>query len=100
MPRKRSLVDRPDPNAVFDCCFCCGGKFQMGPHRYDGKYLSYYKISMCSSCYNGNWDGIGPYCEAKLIAHLEKENIPLPKRNAKGWIPRDPAPAGQTDRRQ
>jgi|GraSoiStandDraft_47_1057283.scaffolds.fasta_scaffold114530_2 hypothetical protein len=90
MARRRSVIEQPDPNAVFEECFCCGKKFQMGPHRYDGKYIAYYKISLCQSCYAGNWDGIGPYCEERLVAHLNENNIPVPSRNGKGWLPRDP----------
>jgi hypothetical protein len=70
-------------------CFMCGSEFQMGPHRYDGKHIPRYKIDVCRACYDGNWDGWAPHCEERLIEHLEKEGISIPKRNKRGWIPRD-----------
>jgi len=70
-------------------CFICGGEFQFGPHKYKGKNIPRYKISVCDVCYNANWDGWAPEYENKLIEHLKKENLPIPERNEKGWFPRD-----------
>lgn len=67
----------------------CGNEYQYGPHRYDGHYISKYKISVCSICYAGNWDGWNSHYEEKLIVHLHKNKLPIPERNAKGWFPRD-----------
>ena len=67
----------------------CGLKFQMGPHVYDGKYISHYKISVCKGCWDGNWDGWAPEFEKKLLAHLKTEGISIPDRNEKGWLPRE-----------
>jgi hypothetical protein len=90
MPRNRLRDYPPDPNAVFEICFCCGERFQMGPHAYHGQYIFYYKISLCNACYSGSWDGISPFCEEKLVDYLSKNNIPMPARNSKGLLPRDP----------
>ncbi len=70
-------------------CFFCGREFQCGPNRYDGKFLSNYKIEVCRQCYDANWDGWAPHYEEKLIAHLRQNNIVVPARNGNGGIPRD-----------
>lgn len=74
---------------IMDSCFICGSQFQMGPHHYDGKFISSYQISVCNSCWNSNWDGWVPHYEQKLLAHLKEKNISIPKRNSKGWLPRE-----------
>ena len=70
-------------------CFMCGRDFQFGPHIYRGKGIPRYNISVCDTCYEGNWDGWAPECEKKLVEHLEKDGLPIPERNEKGWLPRD-----------
>jgi len=70
-------------------CFLCGREYQMGPHKYDGKYIPRYEMSVCMSCYEGNWDGWSPGCEEIIIAHLKQKGLPIPERNVKGWLPRD-----------
>ena len=70
-------------------CFMCDNEFLMGPDRYDGKFIRSYKINVCRICYNGNWDGWCPDFEDRLIEHLNKENLPIPERNEKGWLPRN-----------
>ncbi len=70
-------------------CFMCGSQFQMGEHIYDGKYIRRYDITVCMTCWDGNWDGWAPHYETRLIAHLENEGIPIPERNEKGWLPRE-----------
>lgn len=69
-------------------CDCCGTEFQYGPHKYDGEYIPRYQITVCMSCYDGNWDGWAPQ-DKWLIKHLESKNLPIPKRNRKGCLPRD-----------
>ncbi len=70
-------------------CFICGGDFQCGPHIYRGRRIARYDIDVCDGCYNSNWDGWNQRAEKKLIAHLEEKGIPIPKRNAQGWLPRE-----------
>jgi hypothetical protein len=70
-------------------CFICGGDFQFGPHRYEGRKIPRYNINVCNNCYEANWDGWAPHYEKKLVAHLRKEDLPIPERNAEGWLPRD-----------
>ena len=70
-------------------CFMCDSEYQMGPHRDDGKYIPQYKINVCRICYDGNWDGWAPHYEDRLMEQLKKEDIPVPERNSKGWLPRD-----------
>lgn len=70
-------------------CDICGQKYQFGNHKYDGKYIPKYKLNVCMSCYEGNWDGWAPHYEQKFIEHLNQNGLPLPERNSKGWFPRD-----------
>ena len=70
-------------------CFFCGRKFQFGPHRYEGKHIARYRVSVCDGCYKGNWDGWAPDFEAKLLPYLQEKGMPIPERNEKGWLPRD-----------
>lgn len=68
-------------------CDLCYRSFQFGPHRYDGEYLSQYKMAVCDWCLRGHCDGVGPSHEDQFKKHLDANNIPLPERNAKGWFP-------------
>jgi len=52
-------------------CPLCYGEFQFGPHRYDGTTIPRYQITVCNSCYQGNWDGWAPHYEKQLIEHLD-----------------------------
>lgn len=70
-------------------CETCGANFQFGPHRYDGKVIPTYKISVCMACWNANWDGWAPHLEAKVTAKLRSEGLSLPARNPKNLLPRE-----------
>ena len=78
-----------DPNQFYETCFLCGKKFEFGSHKYYGKKVPYYEFMLCDAHYQGNWDGFAPHYEDKIIKHLKENNIPIPKRNEKGWLPRD-----------
>ncbi|UOA17445.1 hypothetical protein DSM14862_00190 [Sulfitobacter indolifex] len=69
-------------------CDVCGSRHQMGPGRYDGKFIPAYKMQVCMPCFKMNWDGWAPIHEPKVITHLNEKNIPIPARNAAGWLPR------------
>jgi hypothetical protein len=71
------------------CCFGCGGQFQMGPHRYAGRWIPSYEIEVCEMCWNANWDGWHRDAADKIIVHLTDNNLPIPPLNNKGWLPRD-----------
>lgn len=70
-------------------CFLCENEYQMGPHMYEGKFISRYQFGVCMSCYNRNWDGWAPHHEGKILSHLRSKGLHVPKRNSKGWLPRD-----------
>jgi hypothetical protein len=72
----------------FSTCECCGSQFQFGADVYDGKKLPAYDMMVCMGCYQANWDGWAPHYEPKILAHLEAKGIPVPERNAQGWLPR------------
>ena len=68
-------------------CFICGQEHSMGPHRYDGKWIPYYRIQVCMNCYNGNHDGWNLIDEAKILARITELGIEEPERNDKGFLP-------------
>ena len=73
---------------IYNCDFC-GSEFQFCPHIYNGKRIENYQLTVCKGCWDGNWDSWGPMVEQQLIAHLKERGIPIPKRNEKGWLPRE-----------
>ena len=66
-------------------CFICEGVFQHGPTKYEGRGIGAWDICVCDLCYRGNWDGLVPQSQPKLMAHLAERAI-APVRNARGWI--------------
>lgn len=71
-------------------CDVCGTTYQHGPHRYQGHKLNLYgDLFVCDSCWQVNHDGWAPHYEKVLLAHLQKEGLPVPQRNAKGFLPRE-----------
>lgn len=70
-------------------CFCCGQSFAFGTNAYHGRYVPQYRISVCSVCYQANWDGWAPHLESRIREHADAEGLVLPPRNTKGWLPRD-----------
>ncbi|HTE02732.1 MAG TPA: hypothetical protein VK739_01195, partial [bacterium] len=67
-------------------CGLCGGRFQYGPHRYEGHFITRYKLVACDRCWHGNADGWGPAAELKVLAHLKRNWIAVPERNEKGLL--------------
>jgi hypothetical protein len=78
-----------EPKPTLMRCFTCNGQFQFGPDRYDGVRISDYEMMVCGICYGANWDGWGPSYEPRILKHLNERGIPEPRRNSKGWLPRD-----------
>ena len=75
--------------AVMHRCDLCGNQHQMGPDHYDGEFLSQYQMQVCLRCLRGYSNGVPRAFESRLIAHLKKHVIALPKRNRKGLYPLD-----------
>jgi hypothetical protein len=74
---------------VFNCDVC-GSAYQYGPHRYEGHGLKLYgEIFCCGTCWEANWDGWAPHYEKVLVAHLERQGLPIPTRNSQGLLPRE-----------
>ncbi len=79
----------PEEKFMFRCDVC-GDTYQHGPKRYEGhKLMLYGDIFACNACWQKNEDGWTPYYEKIILAHLERQGLPIPKRNAKGLLPRD-----------
>jgi len=71
-------------------CELCGSEYQHGPEVYEGHKLELYgDIFCCDICWQGNWDGWGPDPEKLLLKILKEKELPVPERNAKGWLPRN-----------
>lgn len=68
-------------------CFICGKEHSMGPHRYDGHWIKYYKIQVCRDCYLGNYDGWSSEAERRILPHLQENGIEEPERNKNGLLP-------------
>ena len=84
----RSDDKKFDTNAIVQTCELCGNGYQFGPHIYDGTFISSYKLWVCMSCFNGNYDGWNNRHNKKLEAHWSSHDIKFPKRNSKGFYPR------------
>ena len=69
-------------------CQTCGRQFVFGQGRYDGKNIPSYKLLVCMTCFEANWDEWGPAFEPTREAHLKVNGIPIPKRNQAGFYPR------------
>jgi hypothetical protein len=69
-------------------CDVCGAGFPFSHGQYRGHVITAYKMAVCEPCYKGNWDGWGPNSEGAVLDHLKANGIPVPPRNAKGWLPR------------
>lgn len=70
-------------------CALCGNKYQMGKDVYDGQYIKLYDMTVCNNCYILNYDCWGSYYENKILQHLKEKQMPIPKRNSDGCLPRE-----------
>ena len=77
-----------DASLPVHTCKICGAEFQMGNHRYGGKWIPLYQIDVCMPCWESNWDGWTNDAEEKIIQHLKDNGLAAPERNEKGWLPR------------
>ncbi len=77
-------------------CHVCNRVKNNGNGKYDLRKCSGYEIFVCDSCFEGNWDGWGLHCEPRILAILEEKGLLPPKRNAKGWLPREFPPDGRS----
>ena len=77
----------------FDKCSLCKQPFQFGPHRYDGRHIASWGISVCRSCDAANWDGVVPESHPNLIEDLKQRGVRI-QLNAKGWLPLPPKGSG------
>lgn len=78
-----------DQTAFFETCILCDRKFQFGPHRYDGRPIPTWGVSVCRLCEASNWDGVVPSSHPRVIEHLQAKGVEI-KLNAKGWLPIPP----------
>ena len=70
-------------------CQMCGKEYRSARNINEGRYIPKYAIAVCQLCYDCNALGWAPLYEQTLLAHLQLNNIPLPKRNEKGLLPRE-----------
>ena len=77
-------------NILVFTCDVCGSKYEDRPHYHPTHRLHLYgNISCCDSCWNSNGDGWSHQYDAILIGHLDRQGISHPKRNTRGFLPRD-----------
>lgn len=70
-------------------CQMCGSEYRTGRHSNEGIYIPTYALAVCQRCYDCNAEGWAPLYEQKLLTHLSKNHITIPKRNKKGFLPRE-----------
>jgi hypothetical protein len=76
-------------DSITFACDICSRKYLHGLHRYEGHRLKVYgDVMACDSCWQGNHDGWAPHHEPVLLAHLKRQGLPVPARNASGLLPR------------
>lgn len=75
---------------VINKCSICGNPYKYGPGIYEGHKLDAYAgVFCCESCWKFNWDGWSPHYESVLLDILKRNNLPVPKRNSNGLLPRN-----------
>jgi hypothetical protein len=81
-----TLTNRPMARCK---CNLCGSMYNFGFGQYHGTILSGYDMAVCDVCYEMNWDGWAPQYEKRLLEQLRGNNVKIPPRNAKGFLPRE-----------
>lgn len=73
-------------NSIDRFCLICKreGRHETAVYHVDG-----YDFDVCWAHWEGNWDGWGPFFELAILEHLKENKIPMPPRNAEGWLPRE-----------
>jgi hypothetical protein len=72
-------------------CPLCKMPYQFGPEVYEGhKLIRYGDLFVCDTCWRGagRQSGWNPTYEKVLLEYLKAKGLPIPKRNAKGFLPR------------
>ena len=70
-------------------CVLSGKTFQMGDGVYEGTFVPRYQMNVYQPCYLGNHDGYASHYDENILEHLKEKGLPVPERNAKGYLPRD-----------
>ncbi len=70
-------------------CIVCETEFRMGSDVYAGKWLPSYQMYVCDACFAGNWDGYATDFDERIVQHLNSKGLPIPQRNARGYLPRE-----------
>ena len=74
----------PNPKHV-EACFLCRQPFEFGSQVYQGRRIPEWDMMTCTSCYEGNRDGIVPEVFPHLIPYLKSRGIDI-TLNARGRI--------------
>jgi hypothetical protein len=69
---------------VYDC-FLCDLPFQFGPQAYHGRHIGSWGVEICDNCLRGNWDGIVPQQNPRLLEHLRANGTSI-ALNPKGLL--------------
>ena len=69
-------------------CGMCGNSYNYGHGQYELRKVQGYALWVCTGCWEANWDGWNPRHDADILAHLDREGLPVPPRLANGLFPR------------
>ncbi len=70
-------------------CDLCGKTFEHTPGRelIPVEKFHLFDMGICRYCSSGNEDGWSPNAEKEIINHLNKNELPVPDKNKKGYLP-------------
>jgi hypothetical protein len=78
-------IERSGDNSQSVECFLCGGAFQFGRHRQDGRSVHGWKLSVCNSCLDANDEGVAPASHPHLMRHLADAGVEV-RFNDRGLV--------------
>src|SRR5690242_6436535 len=69
-------------------CELCRGIMWMGHDLSQGRYIATYDLRVCYACWVSSSGGWHPRYDSFLLERLRQTGLPIPARNANGWLPR------------
>ena len=72
-----------------ELCLLCGNHFPFGNHSYRGRKIQGWDLMLCTTCIDGNWDGIVPSSATHLLKFLQNKGIEV-QYDINGYIPIPP----------
>jgi len=69
-------------------CPLCEQIYHDRHHHHPGKRSELFQITVCPTCWEGNYDGWNPRLEPKLLEHAREIGLTIPGRLSNGLLPR------------